>query len=147
MSGFFCSPFRFPPLHCAFSFLREKSIFLAYATRPIKKGDEITDGYSGIFSNIPQDNRAQIHSRYHFDCLCKACEKFWPLKHELPSKIPKNSNQLKMLLKEKSKPSLNEQEKFEILKKAIIEAYLVLPRPHLIICQLEDEFYNLIRVM
>ena len=52
-----------------------------------------------------------------------------------------------MLLKEKSKPSLNEQEKFEILKKAIIEAYLVLPRPHLIICQLEDEFYNLIRVM
>ena len=70
-----------------------------------------------------------------------------PLKHELPSKVPKNCNQLKMLLKEKSKPSLNEQQKFEILKKAIIEAYIVLPRPHLIICQLEDEFYNLIRVM
>ena len=52
-----------------------------------------------------------------------------------------------MLLKEKSKPSLNEQEKFEILKKAITEAYLVLQKPHLIICQLEDEFYNLIRVM
>ena len=36
-----------------------------------KKGEEITDGYSGIFCNVPQDQRSQNHTRYHFDCLCK----------------------------------------------------------------------------
>ena len=49
----------------------ESNQVLAFATRPILKGQEITDGYSGIFSNIPLEDRTEIHSRYHFDCLCK----------------------------------------------------------------------------
>ena len=46
-------------------------IKMLYKTLWQKKGEEITDGYSGIFCNVPQDQRSQNHSRYHFDCLCK----------------------------------------------------------------------------
>ena len=65
----------------------------------LKKGDEITDGYSGIFSNVPQEDRAQIHSRYHFDCLCQACQDSWPLKYQLPTAVPKDKEKLKELIK------------------------------------------------
>ena len=44
---------------------------MLYKTLWQKKGEEITDGYSGIFCNVPQDQRSQNHTRYHFDCLCK----------------------------------------------------------------------------
>ena len=110
-------------------------------------GDEITDGYSGIFSNVPQEERAQIHEKYHFDCLCQACEENWPLKPKLPSNLPKKANYLKSLLKSKNSKNLSEQERFQMLKKTISEAYKDLPRPHMIISQLEDEFYNFLRIM
>ncbi len=38
----------------------------AYATRPIRKGDEICDAYSGVFSIADKEERSLVHQRYHF---------------------------------------------------------------------------------
>ena len=112
----------------------------------LKKGDEITDGYSGIFSNVPQEDRAQIHSRYHFDCLCQACQDSWPLKYQLPTAVPKNKEKLKELIKAKNSKELTVPEKTELMKQTLTEAYSILPKPHFVLCQLEDEFYNHLRI-
>jgi hypothetical protein len=38
----------------------------AFATRPIAKGEEICDAYSGVFSIADKEDRAIVHQRYHF---------------------------------------------------------------------------------
>ena len=128
-----------------------KNIVKAFATRGIKKGEEITDGYSGVFLNVPQDDREIIHARYHFACACIACKQNWPLKNALPNKIPnskdKNVNKLKSLLKQKDNLKLSNSEKLNVLRETLDLAYIVLKRPHLIICNVENEFYNQLRLM
>ena len=118
-----------------------------------KKGEEITDGYSGIFCNVPQEDRSQIHTRYHFDCLCKACNENWPMKNELTKQLPnvgkknKPVTRLKHLMKQKDDKNLTVEGKFEVLKEALILAYEVLKPPHSIICNIESDFYNQLRIM
>ena len=53
-------------------------IIPALATRPIKKGEEIQDAYSGVFSKAEIDDRIRDHRRYHFECRCVACAEAWP---------------------------------------------------------------------
>ena len=50
----------------------------ALATRPIKKGEEIHDAYSGVFSKAKVGERVRDHARYHFECRCVACAEEWP---------------------------------------------------------------------
>ena len=50
----------------------------ALATRPIKKGEEIHDAYSGVFSKAEVGERVRDHARYHFECRCVACAEEWP---------------------------------------------------------------------
>ena len=50
-------------------------------------------------------------------------------------------------MKQKDDKNLSVEEKFEILKEALILAYEVLKPPHLIICNIESEFYNQLRIM
>ena len=50
----------------------------ALATRPIKKGEEIHDAYSGVFSKAEAGERVRDHARYHFECRCVACAEEWP---------------------------------------------------------------------
>lgn len=123
---------------------------LAFATRPIKKGDEITDGYSGIFVNVPLEERISIHSKYHFQCLCLACQEKWPMKnglnHQLPNpKKNKKVARLKQYIKQKDQTNKIE-EKLQILRDAITLAYETLSLPHLVICNLESELYNHLRL-
>ena len=131
----------------------EANQVLAFATRPIKKGEEVTDGYSGIFSNVPYQERTSIHSKYHFSCLCLACEQKWPMKNKLGSQLPSNSKKdkklakFKFLLKQKDKKDLKAQEKFDILKEAVSLAYQILKSPHLVICNLENQLYNQLRIL
>ena len=54
---------------------------------------------------------------------------------------------LKALLKQKDKKELSKTEKFEVLKETLDLAYSVLKRPHLVICTVENEFYNQLRLM
>ena len=129
----------------------DKGIVYAFATRTIKKGDEITDGYSGVFLNVPQEDRARTHSRYHFECLCIACKNSWPLKANLLSSLPspkknKESARLKSLIKAKDKPGQSPADKYRLLQDAVTLAHKVLTPPHLVICQLEDDFYNCLRI-
>ncbi len=49
------------------------------ATRPIRKGEEILDVYSGVFSKSPPEDRQVVHARYNFECACVACREDWPM--------------------------------------------------------------------
>jgi hypothetical protein len=51
-----CSPDRRPTV-------------LAFATRPIKAGDEICDCYSGVFGIADKEERSAVHARYHFQVI------------------------------------------------------------------------------
>ena len=44
-----------------------RPVVLAFATRSIKRGDEICDSYSGVFSTTSKDDREVVHRRYHFE--------------------------------------------------------------------------------
>ena len=83
----------------------------------------------------------------------KACKGNWPMKNRLPKELPnvgkknKPVTRLKHLMKQKDDKNLAVEEKFEILKEALILAYEVLKPPHLIICNIESEFYNQLRIM
>ena len=127
----------------------EQNTVKAFSTRPIRKGEEITDGYSGVFQNVPQDERTAIHSRYHFDCLCQACGQQWPMKDELPINLPKkdrNVAKLKKILDVAQKTD-GQVEKYQILKQGVTLAYQILKPPHAIICDLESDFYKQLRLM
>ena len=111
---------------------------------------QTSDGYSGIFLNIPQDDREKIHARYHFECQCVACQQQWPIRTGLPKQLngkDKKVAKLKFLMKQKDKASLVPDEKFQLLKEAITLAYQCLKRPHLVICNLEADFYNQMRIL
>ncbi len=71
------------------------------------------------------------------------------LNAQLPpqKKKDKTLSKLKFLLKQKDKDNLKFEDKFQVLKEGIVLAYQVLKQPHLTICTLESEFYNLLRVM
>ena len=94
-------------------------------------------------------------SRYHFDCLCKACSENWPLKNGLPKQLPNESKKkqnkpltrLKQLLKQKDNKDLSVDGKYLILKEALILAYDILKPPHLIISNIENDFYNQLRII
>ena len=46
----------------------------------------------------------------------------------------------------KNNKDLTVPEKTELMKQTLTEAYSILPKPHFILCQLEDEFYNHLRI-
>jgi hypothetical protein len=127
------------------------NIVYAFATRPIKSGEEITDGYSGVYANVPQEEREQIHLRYHFECGCIACKESWPLKNALNQRMPnrkdKSLARLKQLMKQKDQTTNTPKEKYEVLLEAVSLAYQILQRPHLVICILEDDLYNQLRII
>ena len=54
---------------------------------------------------------------------------------------------LKHLLKQKDNGYLTIKEKFEVLKEALILAYDLLKPPHLIISNVEADFYNQLRII
>ena len=60
---------------------------LAFATRLIRKGEEILDVYSGTFVTSEQEDRAEVHQRYNFECRCQACSLNWSTGNLLPKNI------------------------------------------------------------
>ena len=52
-------------LNTVFSLDKRPTIY-AYSTRPISKGEEICDAYSGVFSIADKEDRDTVHQRYHF---------------------------------------------------------------------------------
>lgn len=51
---------------------------LSFATRKIKKGEEIQDVYSGTALRSSKEEREEVHARYNFTCCCQACIENWP---------------------------------------------------------------------
>ena len=56
---------------------------LAFATRPIPKGAEISDTYTQAFAVCPKQERLRALKKYNFVCDCRACAEDWPLLSEL----------------------------------------------------------------
>ena len=58
---------------------------IAFASRNIKKGEEITDSYSYPYDVTPKDERlTYLENKYKFACKCKACNENWKTANELP---------------------------------------------------------------
>ena len=60
---------------------------LAFATRLIRKGEEILDVYSGTFVTSDLESRTEVHQRYNFECRCRACGLNWSMGNLLPKNI------------------------------------------------------------
>ena len=57
----------------------------------IHRGDEITDSYIPIFSQLSKVERQQKLEDYKFSCVCSPCTKNWPKYKDLPLIQPKPS--------------------------------------------------------
>jgi len=68
----------------------------AFATRKIKKGEEILDVYSGTYLTSDIECRGEVHTRYNFACQCRACQDNWPTEQLLPRNISKKHIQKEM---------------------------------------------------
>jgi len=56
---------------------------LAFATRLIKKGDQLYDSYSPTFFMVPRAQRTEVTERYNFNCGCEACVENWPSQEKM----------------------------------------------------------------
>lgn len=124
---------------------------MAFATRPIKRGQQICDVYSGVFSKSPIQERQEVHDRYHFQCRCQPCLEDWPLLEHLPRHIydlPKNCyhaaatpqklKKLSSLLKQLKQCPTHMQK----LKESLVLSYECLKPPHCILVQLEESLHS-----
>ena len=58
---------------------------LCFASRDIKAGEEITDGYSFSYDITGgEERRKYLTDKYKFSCSCPACEQDWPTYQHLP---------------------------------------------------------------
>ena len=58
---------------------------IAFASRNIAKGEEITDCYSYPYDITPvQERRPYLQEKYKFLCQCEACRDNWPTAAQLP---------------------------------------------------------------
>ena len=58
---------------------------LCFASRDIKAGEEITDGYSFSYDITGgEERRRYLADKYQFSCSCPACEQAWPTYQHLP---------------------------------------------------------------
>ena len=58
---------------------------LCFASRDIKAGEEITDGYSFSYDiTAGEERRKYLADKYQFTCSCVACEQDWPTYQHLP---------------------------------------------------------------
>jgi len=65
-----------------------RKMFLV-ATRNIKKGEEVTDNYCAVFSELGVSARKQfLRENFLFSCECEACEEEWPTYSQLPASSP-----------------------------------------------------------
>ena len=60
---------------------------LAFATKPIAEGEEITDAYCATFASAPIEKRRHALKKYNFECACAACRGRWGLLNYLPQKL------------------------------------------------------------
>lgn len=60
---------------------------LAFATKNILEGEEISDTYCQTFAAVSRDTRAKALTKYNFSCACDACRNNWPTLSELPQKL------------------------------------------------------------
>ena len=63
---------------------------LAFATKPISEGEEITDTYCPTFASAPVGKRREALKKYNFECGCEACAERWPTLAHLPQKLTGN---------------------------------------------------------
>lgn len=65
-----------------------RKMFLV-TSRNIKKGEEVTDNYCAVFSELGPANRKHfLKENFLFDCECLACEEEWPTYSHLPADSP-----------------------------------------------------------
>ncbi|XP_059094813.1 SET and MYND domain-containing protein DDB_G0273591-like [Tigriopus californicus] len=123
---------------------------LAFATRPIKMGQQICDVYSGVFSKSSKQERREVHDRYHFQCQCEPCLEDWPVLEHLPKgvhNLPKQNyhegvttQQLKILASLLKRVKQRPME-ISTLKEALVLAHECLKPPHLVLVQLEESLH------
>lgn len=71
---------------CCTQLLRStiSNYMVVYTIYPIKKDEQIFDGYGQHFAVTPKVVRQmELLKQYHFKCNCVACLENWPLYHEL----------------------------------------------------------------
>ena len=67
---------------------------IAFASRNIAKGEEITDCYTYPFDITPgQERRLYLKEKYKFLCQCQACKENWPTAARLPKSFTDISHQ------------------------------------------------------
>ncbi len=67
---------------------------LAFAIRPIKGGEEITDAYCTTFAALSREGRMRALEKYNFVCCCPCCTNDWPKMAGLPKDISGLSKEL-----------------------------------------------------
>jgi len=60
---------------------------IAFATRLIKKGEEIHDVYSPTFFTAGRTTRLDVTERYNFSCCCEACVENWSTQYNMSPKV------------------------------------------------------------
>ncbi|XP_071744396.1 SET and MYND domain-containing protein 4-like [Lepeophtheirus salmonis] len=116
-----------------------KGTITAFATRLIREGEEIVDGYSATFSNRGKKDRHFVHDRYNFTCTCRACREDWPLLPQLEKEIkvktkPGKVKKLKLLYKNiETNPSIENCSAFMKLATDVIQP------PHALLVVVEDK--------
>jgi len=69
----------------SFSRVNQGTSTYCFATKFIKKGEEITDSYSLTFDLLSKSQRQpDLERKYKFSCRCVCCEFDWKTFHELP---------------------------------------------------------------
>lgn len=111
---------------------------LAFATRPIKAGEQIFDSYSGIFAKCPKDERSPINERYNFLCGCQACLEDWPLFSQLEGSIA--DKELKAALRREAKNKNN----LEATQSTVKKAFCKLKQPHKTLVELEEKLHSVL---
>ena len=134
---------------------RDLDLVLAHVTRPVKKGEQVFDVYSGVYYKEPAEERTVTHERYHFDCGCEACEEIWPLFDLLPDEVKglpegyyqegvsdadrdKVAGAVKALRKKGRKATLEET------RRVLVLAHSVLRSPHAVLLRLEEQLHDLL---
>lgn len=104
---------------------------LAFATRPIRQGEEVCDSYSGIYAFSPMTERQNVHKQYLFQCGCVACENNWQMFDKLPDNCRFKSQRKVRTL--------------DGLKKLVINAHSELQSPHRFLIEIEKSLHQAIR--
>ena len=126
---------------------------LAFATRLIRKDEEISDVYSPTFFMVDRITRHDTTQRYNFICECKPCIEGWKTEQKMSLNfIPLNpgdnidqlEKDIKLMLSENWSQSLSLNAAIEEISKTLKDSHLRIEHPCKGVLQLENLLHRLL---